>query len=266
MPQILLDIPDEVKAQEFMQYIVPQLRFVEQATLLLEKNGVDTLETEDINSVQEPAPLYYTPKHSYTLEEIEAIAANFPKDYLWTYSDLVKYFPENLHIKVEIIHNQLFIMPSPQQIHQEVVGNLCTSVRTFVKQNKLGNVIISPFDVVLDEDNVVIPDIVFVSVSRKEILDGKKANGTPDLVVEVWSPGNSKKEREAKHRLYEEKGVNEFWSIYPQKQQVTIETLDENGKYQIYSEASESGEVHSKILEGFSISIDTIFDFEEEDN
>lgn len=38
MPQILLDIPDETKAHEFMQYIVPQLRFVSQETLLSGKN------------------------------------------------------------------------------------------------------------------------------------------------------------------------------------------------------------------------------------
>jgi Uma2 family endonuclease len=89
---------------------------------------------------------------------------------------------------------------SPEQIHQEIIGDLCPLLKVFVKTHQLGKVIISPFDVVLNENNVVVPDMIFMSVAKAAILDGKKAQGSPDLlvVVEVWSPGNKKKERDTK--------------------------------------------------------------------
>jgi Uma2 family endonuclease len=263
MSKILLDIPDEVKAQEFLKYFVPNLSFV--ATAELVNDSMQSIDyEEDIesggieNGVSEP-PLLYTPKQPYTVADIQAIADNFPADYHWTYSDLVNFFPQDLQIRVEIIENQLFIMPSSEQIHQEIVGDLSILYNAFAKQNKLGTVIISPFDVVLDENNVMIPDVLFVAVSRKEILDGKKVNGAPDLVVEVWSPGNKKKERDRKHRLYAEKGVQEFWAVYPKKEKITVEVLNETGKYEVYSEAKKTGEIKSKVLTGFSLEVADIF-------
>jgi len=61
-------------------------------------------------------------------------------------------------------------------------------------------VIISHFDILLDMQNVLISDIIFVSIACKNILHRKKANGVPDLVVEIWSPANKKKEREEKNK------------------------------------------------------------------
>ncbi|MCU0329055.1 MAG: Uma2 family endonuclease [Chitinophagales bacterium] len=270
MSKILLDIPDEVKAQEFLKYFVPNLSFVATAELVNDTTqSIDNEEdTEDLeeseNEVSEP-PLYYTRKHSYTVADIQAIADNFPADYHWTYKDLLKYFPSDLQIRVEILENQLFIMPSPEQIHQEVTFELCAAMKSYAKKHQLGTVIISPFDVVLDENNVMVPDVVFVSISRQEILDGKKANGAPDLVVEVWSPGNKKKERDRKHRIYAEKGVQEFWAVYPKKEKITVEVLNETGKYEIYSEAKKNGEIKSKMLSGFSLDVADIFPQETKD-
>ncbi len=201
----------------------------------------------------------YEPKHTYSIQDLESIVAQFPTDYRWTYSDLQQHFPEDLPIKVEIIYNQLFIMPSPEQLHQDTVGGVCMGSKLFAKTHQLGSVIISPFDVVLDDNNVLIPDIVFVSVQRSEILDGKKANGAPDLLVEVWSPSNKKKERLKKHQLYAEKGVTEFWQIYPKKKYISIETLNQAGKYELFSEAKKEGTVCSKILEGFELNLMEIF-------
>jgi Uma2 family endonuclease len=271
MPKILLDIPDDAQAQIFLQYFVPNLSFVATAELFEDlyqqenDNGQLSVDVTDDNEedeetdnqVSEP-PLYYTPKPSYTVQDIEAIAAQFPGDYQWTYNDLQQYFPQNLKIKVEILANELLIMPSPSQKHQEIVGELYVAMRTFSKKNKLGKVILSPFDMVFDENTVQTPDIFYVSISRQEILDGKRALGDPDLVVEVWSEGNKKREREEKRALYEQKGVTEFWAIYPKKEKITVEVLNEQGKYQVYSEAKKSGEIHSKILEGFSINVEEI--------
>jgi Uma2 family endonuclease len=135
-------------------------------------------------------------------------------------------------------------------------------LKTFVKTHQLGKVIISPFDVVLNENNVVVPDMLFVSVAKANILDGKKAQGSPDLLVEVWSPGNKKKERNTKRKLYEENGVLEFWEVFPKKNQVIVQTLNSEGSYEVFSEAQKTGAVRSKILEGFTLDIEALFEEE----
>lgn len=193
--------------------------------------------------------------------EIEAIAAQFAPDYVWTYERLCEHFPSDSNIPVEIIYNQLFIMPSPTEFHQEVVGEICSRMKMYARQHTLGKVIISPFDIVwAGGDNVVIPDVIFVSVSRKHILDGKKATDSPDLVVEVWSPGNTAEKREEKRQLYEEKGVLEFWEVYPKEERVKVQALDQTTHtYQVLAEASGTGRVHSQVMPGFTLDVADLF-------
>ncbi len=104
------------------------------------------------------------------------------------------------------------------------------------------------------------PDIIFIAVSRYYIIENKKVKGTPNLVVEIWSPSNIKKEREMKHKTYQNQGVTEYWQIFPKKQEIRIEVLNEEGKYKLFSEATKIGKVKSKVLNGFEIEIETLFE------
>jgi len=71
---------------------------------------------------------------------------------------------------------------------------------------------LSPFDVRIlnikkstsDKEvyTVVQPDLCIICDEEK--LDERGCNGTPDLVIEILSPGNSKKEMGIKFSLYEE--------------------------------------------------------------
>lgn len=229
-------------------------------SLLSDLNYVESFEEK--NETSDEVKPYFEEKHTYTLEDIEAIAGQFPKDKKWLSSDLEKYFPQDLHIKVEVINNQLYIMASPEEIHQDIILDLAHLMKAYAKKHQLGKVIISPFDVVLDENNTVVPDIVFISIANNHIRDGKRANGSPDLVVEAWSKGNSKKARLEKKELYEQKGILEFWEIEPKKQKVLINVLNDNQKYEIFSEAEKKGKIKSKVLKGLELDLEDIFEEE----
>jgi Uma2 family endonuclease len=54
--------------------------------------------------------------------------------------------------------------------------------------------------------------------------------GAPDLVIEILSPSNSKKEMDLKFDLYEENGVKEYWIVNPLDETVYIYVL-ENDRY-----------------------------------
>ena len=221
-----------------------------------EANGVQENQLEDNFKEQLKR---YKEKDIYTFEDIKEIADQFPKDYKWTYQDIVEYFPQNLSIKVEIVNNQLFVMPTPNTTHQIISDEIVFQFNLFIRKNKLGKVLAAPMDVKFDEDNVVQPDILFIAVSKYEIIEDKNIEGTPNLVVEIWSPSNRKKERDTKRELYQKNKVTEFWQVFPKKKQVYVEILDEEGKYHVFSEAKQEGIIQSKVLVGFEMDIADIF-------
>jgi Uma2 family endonuclease len=63
-------------------------------------------------------------------------------------------------------------------------------------------VLFAPLDVILAEDSVVQPDLLFIRKDRLAILKTEGVRGAPDLVVEVLSPGTAHHDRGAKRRLY----------------------------------------------------------------
>ncbi len=92
--------------------------------------------------------------------------------------------------------------------------------------------ILSPFDVVLDEKNVVQPDILVVCDNGK--LDGKRCNGSPDLVIEVTSSNNSQDYVE-KLALYKVSGVREYWIVDPVYERVLVYFFEKSNSPYIYT-------------------------------
>ena len=76
---------------------------------------------------------------------------------------------------------------------------------------------------------VVQPDVCVICDSTK--LDEQGCNGAPDLVVEVLSPGNTKREMNQKFDLYQEAGVQEYWLVEPADEVVFVYVLNEQGQY-----------------------------------
>ena len=180
----------------------------------------------------------------------------------YTYADYLKWqFEERL----ELFRGKIFKLSAPNTKHQVVSRNILVSLAIFLKQ-KPCKVFAAPFDVRLPVKNkkkddevttVVQPDISVICDESK--LDSRGCCGAPDLVVEILSPGNSKKEIRLKHELYEEAGVKEYWIVYPEEESIAVFLLNESNKYNgaiIY--ASEEN-ILSKPIPGFSMNLTEIF-------
>ena len=134
--------------------------------------------------------------------------------------------PDNL--RVELIDGTFYRMHAPSYEHQEIIACIAIELRNFVRNNKGEcKVIISPFDIQLDEDDktMVQPDIVVIC--KREHLDRKRGYGAPDMVVEVLSPSTAKKDSDLKLRKYMKAGVREYWIVDPDKKQVIVYVLNE---------------------------------------
>ena len=168
--------------------------------------------------------------------------------------------------RVELIKGKIFKMsPAPSRVHQEVYGEIFVAFYNFLK-NKPCKVYGAPFDVRFPKESkadkdvftVLQPDICVVCDLSK--LDDKGCIGTPDIVVEVLSPGNTKKELLHKYKVYEEFGVKEYWVVSASDQNILIYTLDSDGKFQPSKIFTHSEEIHSSVLPGFVLKIDDVFE------
>ncbi|MDO9647961.1 Uma2 family endonuclease [Glaesserella parasuis] len=148
----------------------------------------------------------------------------------YSYGDYLKWkFQE----RVEIIKGKIMAMsPAPNRLHQRISMKL-TKAFLDVFVNHQCELYVAPFDVRFPDSNgkiktVVQPDLCVICDPNK--LDEKGCIGAPDLIVEILSPGNSKREMKDKYELYQEQGVSEYWIVRPEEQHIQIYVL-ENGRY-----------------------------------
>ena len=135
-----------------------------------------------------------------------------------TAMDIYEMLPEGT--LCEVINNTLYMAPSPNFTHQDTSSDLFLEIANHVKENKMGKAWAAPIGVWLDGKNAVEPDIVFLSNSNFEIIQTKGIVGTPDLIVEILSPGNNKHDTVKKKNLYEKFGVKEYWIVEPETKAV----------------------------------------------
>jgi Uma2 family endonuclease len=109
----------------------------------------------------------------------------------------------------------LIIVPSSPPRHQVVIGNLCMLMAEHVRDHGLGEVYLSPIDVILSRITVLPPDLVYVERARLGIITEQAIEGAPTLVVEVLSPSTDARDRGVKQALYARYGVPFYWIVDP---------------------------------------------------
>jgi Uma2 family endonuclease len=175
---------------------------------------------------------------------------------IWTYQRLSEETPSEARYEIRNYH--LIDMPSPNTKHQRTVGKIIILLDNFVESLKLGEVFVSPLDVVFDEGNVCEPDVLFISNENKEIITKKNIVGVPDLMVEVVSKGSVLRDYVEKKNDYENFGVKEYWLIDPLNETIIVHSLEDK-KYKVFSSVEEQGIAKSKILAGFELSFEEMF-------
>src|ERR1051325_9545435 len=126
----------------------------------------------------------------------------------WTYEE---YYALDDDQRYEIIDGELLMAPAPDTWHQAWLGELYLIFGSHVRAQKIGKVLLSPVDVVLDRENTVQPDIVFVAAGQLGIIQRRAIFGVPDLLVELVSPSSVRRDRYEKKALYASFGVKEYW-------------------------------------------------------
>ena len=185
---------------------------------------------------------------------------DFSKEY--SYADYLKWtFDERL----EIIKGRLFKMsPAPSRIHQKLSWEIARELADYLK-GKSCEAYSAPFDVRLPRKSkddkqiitVVQPDICVICDAAK--LDDKGCLGAPDIIIEILSPGNNKKELANKYEAYEEAGVKEYWLIAAGERACFQYVLNAEGRYFAAKPLTTGDTVTTPILPGFSLNLEEVF-------
>ena len=161
--------------------------------------------------------------------------------------------------RYEILRGGLIMVPAPFTIHQRLLRNIEDILWNFVKEKKLGEVLVAPTDVVLSEDIVVQPDILFISKEGLDIIKEAAIMGSPDLIVEIISPSSASYDTVEKRDIYEEYGVKEYWLVFPQEKAIEVLAL-EDGVYRELCKGRKTGIVMSKIIAGLEVDLKEVFE------
>lgn len=173
----------------------------------------------------------------------------------FTHADLLA-LPED-NKRREIIDGELYVTPSPKLNHQDILLNLASAFRSYLKSHPVGRVFMAPLDVILSDYDVLQPDLLFVRNERKEILKDW-VRGAPDLAVEILSPSTAARDRGIKLKAYARFGVKEYWIVDPEGQTIELYRLAPEG-YELTRTFRHEEGFSSPLLPGFALPVGSIF-------
>jgi len=131
---------------------------------------------------------------------------------------------------VELIQGRLIVSPSPNSFHQTLLMCLSKIFWDIAGQSG-GRAFVAPMDVVFSEDSIVQPDLVYISKERRNIVK-QRVEGSPDLLIEILSESNVRRDRIDKLNLYAEYGVAEYWIVDPDERQFDF-LINRDGRFEI---------------------------------
>lgn len=177
-----------------------------------------------------------------------------------TYADFLL-FPDDGK-RHELIDGVHYVTPSPNLSHQELVGRLHLAIGNFLATRRhLGRVFVAPLDVVMSDYDVVEPDLLFVAGDQQSLLTEANVQGPPALVIEILSPGTRRRDEGIKRRLFDRKGVREYWLVDPKGRRVSVCRRANDGSFPVVTTLDHSGDdqLTTPLLPGFSLSVSELF-------
>jgi Uma2 family endonuclease len=162
--------------------------------------------------------------------------------------------------RYSIVDGELVMAAAPTPDHQTVVQETFLKLDSFVREHRLGRVFIAPLDVLIRRDPLRTrqPDVMFISNARRYVIGRQIVESGPDLVVEVLSPTNTRREVKEKLQDYQRIGVREAWIVATQGQtvevlQLSAEGIDRSGLYGL------GNLIVSQVLSELQLRVDEIF-------
>ncbi len=173
-------------------------------------------------------------------------------------------WPES--VRGELIDGEFFAQAAPSTTHQRISMRLSVQLGTQLKGRRC-QPYASPIDVLLkrsdqisddDTGTVLQPDLLIICDPTK--ITSRYLRGAPEFVLEILSPATARHDQVRKLRLYEQHGVQEFWTLDPETRVLMIYTQDGPNHYGPTQVLEATGKTPLAVVDNVIVDWDEVFD------
>jgi Uma2 family endonuclease len=184
---------------------------------------------------------------------------------LITIEDYLNY-DDGTDARYELVNGELVEMPTESLFNCQIAKLLMFELAKYIP---IVRICLKDIEIVVSGSRAKIrrPDLAVLSEDGYLALAGQRSNTVtyhmpaPILVVEVVSPSQENRDRDYRHKRteYAARGIQEYWIIDPELQQITL-CLWVNGQYEdrVYTGVMK---IVSTVVNGFALTANEILDF-----
>jgi Uma2 family endonuclease len=184
------------------------------------------------------------------------VARLFPPQGSWSEDE---YFGLPGNRLAEFDHGRIEVLDMPSELHQFLVLFLYEALAGHVRERGLGRVAVAPLPVKLWEGKLREPDVLFMRREHADRRHGNYWNGA-DLVMEVMSPDDPRRDKDTKRREYALGRIPEYWLIDPVARTITVFALPaEADSYAVHGVFAPNARAESASLPGFGVEVGELF-------
>jgi Uma2 family endonuclease len=160
----------------------------------------------------------------------------------------------------ELIEGELVVDEPPLE-HSLPQTNLLLELNFWTRAQPGRGYAFTPIDVVIDDYNVFGPDVSWVSEERLPDPIAGRLEGLPTLAVEVRSATTWRYDIGKKKAAYERAGLPELWLVDTVAMSVLVfrRSAKSAPAFDVELELSDSEELTSPLLPGFSVPVERLF-------
>ncbi|MCY3020704.1 MAG: Uma2 family endonuclease [Planctomycetota bacterium] len=161
--------------------------------------------------------------------------------------------------RYQLVDGDLLMSPSPTSRHQAVLVRLLNALVNHAERSEAGRVFCAPLDVILSEEDVFQPDLLFISREHGSRIASEGIRGVPDLCVEVLSPSTRDLDLKTKRRQYARFGLPELWIVDPDANSLHVFRLQEDAD-NAAAVLTAKDTLTTPLLPGFTLKLDKLFE------
>jgi Uma2 family endonuclease len=183
------------------------------------------------------------------------LAECFPVQGRWREWDYLSLDEVLANQRIELADGFLEFLDVPTKLHEKILQYLYHALFDFVRAARLGVVHFAGTRAKLRDQNIRMPDVLFLSHEKKGSGNEDYYLGA-DLVMEVVSktPKDRKRDLVEKRADYAAAGIQEYWIIDPELKQITVLSL-QGKKYQVHGVFKKGQCASSPLLQDFAVDV-----------
>lgn len=186
------------------------------------------------------------------------ILSLYPAQGEWSEEEYLKLTDYSRRL-IEFADGFIEVLPMPTDKHQAILRYLFRIFDVLMLQTG-GTAFFAALRVQVREGMYREPDLLLLRDANDPRRQDRFWLGA-DLVVEIVSPDDPKRDTEQKPKDYAEAGIPEYWIVNPLNETITVLTL-EGDAYATHGVFARGQQATSALLEGLSVSVDAALDAE----